>query len=61
MAKDRITPCKFYVCVNLCEKGRKADYNGYCQKCNKYIPRVKEKHLNRKKQELEKIRKNDQY
>lgn len=59
MSKDRMTPCKFYVCKGECEKGREADYNGYCQKCDKYYPRVRERHLNKKKQELEKIRKNE--
>ena len=57
MAKDRITVCEYYVCAELCKKGRKADYNGYCQKCDKYKPRAKEKHLNKKKEKLEKIRK----
>ena len=61
MAKDRITPCKYYIAFGECSKGRKASHNGYCQKCGKYVPRVKEHHSNRKKQELEKIRKNDQY
>lgn len=56
MAKDRITPCEFYVCENECSKGRSAEYSGYCQKCDKYSPRVREKHLNRKKEELRRIR-----
>ena len=61
MSKDRITPCKHYVCVGECAKGRVADYKGYCQKCNKYEPRAKERHLNRKKQELDKIRRKEEY
>lgn len=61
MAKDRITPCKYYIAFGECSRGREASHNGYCQKCGKYVPRVKERHLNGKKQELEKIRKNDQY
>ena len=56
MAKDRIEPCLFYICTGECEKGREADHRGYCQKCNKYVPRVKIKHPNQKKQKLNKIR-----
>lgn len=60
MSRDRQTPCKYYVCANeKCEKDRDAEHNGYCQKCNKYIPRVRERHLNVKKMKLEKIRKNE--
>ena len=54
--KDRIEPCKFYVCKDECEEGREADHNGYCQRCDKYVPRVKKKHLNIKKQKLAKIK-----
>ena len=61
MSKDRIEPCKYYVCKDECSKGREADYNGYCQKCNKYEPRVRKKHLNEKKQKIEKIRKKEEY
>ena len=59
--KDRIEPCEFYVCQGECKKGREAEHRGYCQKCDKYRPRVKRKHLNKKKEELEKIRKNERY
>lgn len=59
MAKDRITPCKYYICAGQCWKGRAAEHSGYCQKCGKYVPRVRERHINRKKQELEKIRKKE--
>lgn len=59
MAKDRIEPCLHYICAGQCSKGRKADHAGYCQKCNKYVPRVRKKHVNMKKQKLEKIRKNE--
>lgn len=59
MSRDRITPCKFYENEGNCSKGREGTLHGYCQKCDKYIPRVKEKHLNKKKQELEKIRKKE--
>ena len=61
MAKDRLTPCKFYICFGMCSKSREANHNGYCQKCNKYVPRAKERHKNLKKEKLEKIRKNDDY
>ena len=56
MAKDKETPCLYYVCAGECEKGRKAEHNGYCQKCDQYVPRAKEKHINRKKEKLKKIR-----
>ena len=56
LAKDRITPCLYYICAGRCQKGREAEHNGYCQKCDKYKPRVRERHLNVKKQKLEKIR-----
>jgi len=62
MSKDRIEPCKFYVCFGeLCEKGREAEHNGYCQKCGKYEPRVRKKNINKKKQKLEKIRKEEKF
>ena len=56
-----MTPCKYYICFGMCSKSRGAKHNGYCQKCNKYIPRVRERHKNLKKEKLEKIRKNDDY
>ena len=56
MAKDRIESCLYYICAGECEKGREADHKGYCQKCNKYVPRVRVKHTNQKKQKLDKIR-----
>ena len=43
MAKDRIEPCKYYICAGQCDKGRNADHHGYCQKCGKYIPRIRKK------------------
>ena len=52
MAKDRITPCLYYVCKGECKKGRKSDHNGYCQRCDKYKPRVRERHKNLKKREV---------
>ena len=61
MAKDRIEPCIYYVCAGECSKGRSANYSGYCQKCDKYIPRARIKHLNQKKQKLQKIRESEKY
>ncbi len=52
MAKDRETPCVYYICAGSCEKGRDAQHWGYCQKCGKYTPRVREKHENKKKKEI---------
>ena len=54
MAKYRETPCKYYVCLGECQKGREASHTGYCQKCGKYEPRAKMKHPNRKKDKIEK-------
>lgn len=57
MSRDRIEPCKFYVCENSpCKKGRTGEHNGYCQRCDKYRARARVHHVNRKKQELQKIR-----
>lgn len=61
MSKTRETPCLYYVCAGLCEKGRKADHAHYCQKCDKYKPRAKVHHINRKKQKLDKIRRTEEY
>lgn len=59
MAKDRETPCKYYIAKGECKKGRKALHKTYCQHCDKYVPRVRERHINKKKQVLERIRKED--
>ena len=59
--KGQINAFKFYIAFGMCSKSREANHNGYCQKCNKYIPRVRERHKNLKKEKLEKIRKNDDY
>lgn len=57
MAKDRITICKNYISEgNPCKTGRIAEHKGYCQKCKQYKPRCREKHLNRKKLKLFKIK-----
>lgn len=54
MSKFRETPCKYYVSFGECSKGRKAEYKGYCQHCDKYCPRAKVRHINKKKQYNEK-------
>lgn len=59
MAKDRETPCKYYICAGECKKGREANHSGYCQKCDKYYPRARIRHLNMKKQKLDKIRRTE--
>jgi hypothetical protein len=56
MAKYRETPCMYYIAFGECKKGREACHNGYCQKCGKYIPRARVRHLNRKKQYNQRIR-----
>ena len=61
MAKTRETPCKYYVCKGECKKGREADHNGYCQHCNKYYPRVRVRHINKKKAYLDKIKRSEKY
>lgn len=55
MAHDRLTPCLHYVCKGECTKGRNAEHERYCQRCDKYQPRAKIKHENKKKNTLRKI------
>lgn len=54
-------PCLYYICMGECKKGRDANHWHYCQKCDKYIPRARVRHLNKKKEKLEKMRKNEKY
>jgi len=61
MAKDRQTPCLHYICAGQCTKGREAEHTGYCQRCDKYRPRAKVRHINQKKEELKKIRKKESF
>lgn len=61
MAKDRETPCLYYICMGECKKSRDANHWHYCQKCDKYKPRSRVRHLNNKKEKLEKIRKSERY
>lgn len=49
MAKFREVPCKYYLSAGQCEKGREASYKGYCQHCDKYLPRAKVWCVNKKK------------
>ena len=56
MAKFRESICKFYVCKGICIKNRKAEYKGYCQKCDKYIPSSTKKKPNKKREYNEKER-----
>ena len=59
MSKDRLTPCKSYVCEGECTKGKKAEHKGLCQTCKKYEPRAKVKHVNMKKAKLDNIKKKE--
>lgn len=61
MAKDRLTPCMYYISRGECKKGRDAEHYGYCQHCDKYYPRAKVRHKNLKKEKIEKIKKNERY
>lgn len=56
MAKLRETPCLYYICKGSCKKNRKANHWHYCQHCDKYRPRAKVHHINKKKAELNKIK-----
>lgn len=59
MAKDRETVCIHYVSMGVCAKGREASHKGYCQKCDKYYPRSKERHIDLKRKKLDKLRSQD--
>ena len=61
MSKTRETPCLYYMCSDQCQKGRKAGHKHYCQYCDKYKPRVEVRHLNKKKQKLDKIKREERY
>ena len=49
MAKYREIPCKCYIALGQCTKGREACHKTYCQHCSKYYPRAKVRHINQKK------------
>lgn len=60
--RDRLTICKSYISENNpCQQGRIAEHKGYCQKCKKYRPRRREKHLNRKKMKLFQIQEKESF
>ena len=59
MARDRLEPCKHYICEGSCEKKRNASHSNYCQRCDKYVPRIKQHHTNQKKQKSRKMRELD--
>ena len=61
MAKYREIPCKYYIALGLCKKGRDACHNHYCQHCNKYDPRAKVHCINKKKQYNEKYERRNMY
>ena len=61
MAHDREIPCKYYESKGACKKGREAEHLGYCQHCDKYYPRARVRHLNKKKQYLDKLKRNEKY
>ena len=49
MAKYREVPCKYYVALGQCQKGREAEHKGYCQHCGKYEPRARVRRKKKKK------------
>lgn len=59
MAKYRETVCMYYIALGQCKKGREANHEHYCQKCDKYFPRAKVRHINLKKKRVEDIRRKD--
>lgn len=59
MAKYREISCKYYLSFGECKKGREASQTGYCQKCDKYYPRVRVRCLNKKKLYNNQLRKKD--
>ena len=61
MAKDRETPCMYYICAGECTKGREAEHTGYCQRCDKYRPRAKVRHLNQKKIKIQNLQKKENW
>ena len=56
MAQYREIPCRYYLALGQCQKGRKACHKDYCQHCDKYQPRAKVRMINKKKQYNEKMR-----
>ena len=50
MAKYREMPCKYYIALGQCKKGREACHKTYCQHCGKYETRARARSVNKKKQ-----------
>lgn len=59
MAHFRETPCMSYIAKGECSKGREAEHSKYCQTCSLYRPRAKVRHINKKKQYLQKLKSKD--
>lgn len=59
MAIYRETVCTHYIALGECKKGRDADHAHYCQKCGKYYPRAKVKHVNKKRDKLQRLKKRE--
>ena len=49
MVKYREVPCRYYLALGECSKGRNACHRTYCQHCGKYEPRAKVRTVNKKK------------
>lgn len=56
MSKFREIPCRYYLAMGECKKGREACHKGYCQYCGKYEPRARIRIVNKKKQYNERQR-----
>ena len=48
MARYREIPCKYYIALGQCQKGRAAQHKTYCQHCDKYVPRARVRCMNRR-------------
>lgn len=60
MAMYREIPCKNYIALGQCKKGRKAHHKTYCQHCDKYEAREKVRGINRKKQYQEQQKRSEE-
>ena len=64
MARYREIPCKYYIALGQCQKGRAAQHKTYCQHCDKYVPRARVRCMNKKKKKkyrLEEIKRMYEY
>ena len=57
MAKTRERACRYYICEGQCKKGRKGDFNGTCQHCDKYnpLPGSKPRRTDNRRNKMDKI------